>query len=245
MEQKKKRQRIRKALIIISFILFPITIYYFSPYLIIMGVSEGIITGSFIIFLIMFLTSLFLGRIFCGWLCPVGGLQECLTLANDKPARGGRLDWLKYLIWIPWITIIVIIAIGSGGFKEIDFLYQTEHGISLLNLGAYLIYYVVLILIIILSLICGRRGFCHYICWMAPFMIIGTKIKNKLRIPSFHLSADQSKCIECKQCTKNCSMSLPVDEMVKNGQMNNSECILCGECIDGCPESVIKYSFKG
>ncbi|MCA1076459.1 hypothetical protein K9O30_22675 [Clostridium bowmanii] len=45
-----KRQNIRKALIIISFLLFPITIYYFSPFLIIEGMTKGIITGSFILF---------------------------------------------------------------------------------------------------------------------------------------------------------------------------------------------------
>lgn len=48
------RQKIRKAVIIISVILFPITYYYFSPYLIIDGASQGIISGSFIMFATFF-----------------------------------------------------------------------------------------------------------------------------------------------------------------------------------------------
>lgn len=66
-----KRQNIRITLMIISFLLFPITIYYFSPYLIVMGAITGIVTGSFIIFLLQFIFSLFSGRAFCGYICPL------------------------------------------------------------------------------------------------------------------------------------------------------------------------------
>jgi len=245
MTNRRKRQKFRKALIIASFLLFPVTIYYLSPYLIVIGASQGIITGSFIVFSALFLISLVFGRAFCGWICPAGGLQECLFLAKDKRAKGGRWDWFKYLIWLPWIAVIAVVAVGAGGFTDIDFFYQTDHGISVAAPEAYIIYYAVLLLIVVFALICGRRGFCHYTCWMAPFMIIGVKIKDILKIPSLHLTVDQSRCVHCGQCTKICSMSLPVDEMVKTGRMENSECILCAACIDNCPQSVIRYGFKG
>jgi polyferredoxin len=61
-----RRQKIRKAIILISFLLFPITINYFSPYIIIDGAAQGIITGSFITFGLLFIVSLFFGRAFCG-----------------------------------------------------------------------------------------------------------------------------------------------------------------------------------
>jgi ferredoxin-type protein NapH len=44
------RQTLRKGIILVSFLLFPITQYYFSPVLILAGASEGIINGSFIDF---------------------------------------------------------------------------------------------------------------------------------------------------------------------------------------------------
>ena len=58
-----KRQTVRKTLLFISFLLFPITMWYFSPYLIIQGASEHIMNGSFIVFMIMFVASMFLKRI--------------------------------------------------------------------------------------------------------------------------------------------------------------------------------------
>jgi len=60
------RQNIRQFTIILSFLLFPITLYYFSPYLIIQGALEGIVVGSFIVFIAMFIASLVFGRAFCG-----------------------------------------------------------------------------------------------------------------------------------------------------------------------------------
>ena len=239
-----KKQKVRKALIIISFLLFPITLYYLSPYLIIMGAGEGIITGSFIVFTAMFLFSLFFGRLFCGWACPAGGLQDCCMLASDRKAKGGRKDWIKYFIWSPWIVLIIFAAISSGGLKKIDFLYQTYHGISVSNPQAYIIYYAVIILITTLAFTASRRSFCHYVCWMAPFMIIGRKVSNLLKLPSLHLKVEKDKCVQCKLCSKKCPMSLDVDQMVSRGSMENTECILCGECTDACPNKVIHYTFK-
>lgn len=238
------RQKIRKTIILISFLLFPVTLYYFSPYLIIMGASEGIITGSFIVFSLMLLTSLIFGRAFCSWVCPAGGLQECVMMAHDKRARGGLRNISKYIIWVPWVIIIALLFTTSGGFKSVDFLFQTAGGISVMDPIAYITYYFVLALIVILSFTGGRRGFCHYSCWMAPFMIIGTKLKDALHLPSLRLKAEKDKCVSCKSCTKNCPMSLPVDEMAAKGNMKNTECILCGACIDTCPNKVIRYGWR-
>ncbi len=70
-----KRQTVRHLILLISLLLFPLTLNYFSPYLIVVGASRGIITGSFIVFIVLLLSSLFLGRFFCGWLCPDGSFH--------------------------------------------------------------------------------------------------------------------------------------------------------------------------
>lgn len=238
------RQKIRKTLIFISFLLFPVTIYYFSPYLIILAGLEGIISGSFVMFLILFVSSFFFGRAFCGWVCPAGGLMEGCAMITDKRAKGGRGNWIKYFIWTPWMITIIWIIFSSGGIYTVDFLYSTKYGISISEPGAYIIYYLIVALFVILTFTAGKRAGCHYICWMAPFMIIGSKIKNKLKYPSLHLAADKEKCIDCKLCSKKCPMSLEVHDMVQKNKMNDSECILCGECVDTCAKKAIKYSLK-
>ncbi|MDH4219188.1 MAG: 4Fe-4S binding protein [Candidatus Aminicenantes bacterium] len=239
-----KRQKIRKALIFILFLLFPVVLYYLSPALIVEGASKGIITGSFIVFSLLFISSLFVGRSYCGWICPGAGLQEACFRISDKRAKGGKFDRIKYFIWVPWMGIIIFSAIRTGGVHTIKPFFQTKYGISVAEPANYPVFYTVIGLITVLSFTAGKRAFCHYGCWMAPFMVIGTKIRNVFKWPSLHLEANKDKCRSCKTCTKNCPMSLEVNRMVQKRSMVNSECILCGTCVDGCPEGAIEYAFS-
>jgi len=126
----------------------------------------------------------------------------------------------------------------------VDFFHLTDSGISVDRPEGYIIYYTFVGIFLIVSLTVGRRTGCHYICWMAPFMIIGRAIRNVFAWPALRLKAETEKCTDCKRCTRDCPMSLDVNGMVQKGAMENRECILCGTCVDGCPQGVIRYSFS-
>ena len=239
-----RRQSIRRGLILISFLLFPITIFYFSPVLIITAARLGIVNGSLIAFVVLFLSALCLGRAFCGWVCPGSGLQEACLSVNSKKTIGGKANWIKYVIWVPWLGTIILFAIKAGGYRTIDPLYQTHHGISIAGPMDYVPFFIVIGLIVIPSIMAGKRAFCHYICWMAPFMVLGRKLRNGYKWPALHLVAESEKCVDCRKCSKICPMSLDVNDMVANESLEHSECTLCGSCIDGCPQNVIQYAFK-
>lgn len=241
MNIKNRRQKIRKTLLIITFLIFPAIFYYLSPYLIIDGTIHGVITGSFIVFALMFISSLFLGRAYCGWVCPASGVQEFIMLINDEKVKKGNI--IKWIIWIPWILFIIVLAIKNGGYKSIDPFYQTTYGLSIGNIGALFTYLAILALIVIPAFLVGRKSFCHHICWMAPFMILGRRFRNLLRLPSLQLISIPDHCVSCHTCANECPMSLPVVEMVKENKMENSECILCGTCIDGCKSKAIVFDF--
>jgi polyferredoxin len=98
-KQLPARQRFRKALLFVSLLLFPVTLYYFSPALILQGAAEGIINASFMVFGLMFLSSLTVGRLWCGWACPAGALQEFGQPVNDKRTPGGKFNWVKWFVW--------------------------------------------------------------------------------------------------------------------------------------------------
>ncbi|MEJ2281227.1 MAG: 4Fe-4S binding protein [Candidatus Bathyarchaeota archaeon] len=222
------KQKIRSILMVVMFALFPIIYYFFSPYLVIMGASEGIISGSLIVFASLFISSLFLGRAFCGWICPAGATQELCMKIRNKPIANGKKNYIKYTIWVPWISIIILMFIQAGGILVIDPLYQTYYGISITNMESLILFAIISGGIAAIALVAGKRAACHTICWMAPFMIIGRKIRNATNLPALQLKPQAEKCINCKICTK---------------KMENTECILCGSCVDNCPKGAIQYSF--
>ena len=237
------RQRIRNGLLIGAVLLFPVTINYLSPYLILDSAGQGIINGSLIVFIGLFISSLFVGRLWCGWLCPGSGLNNICSLVNPEPANGGRRDLVKYFTWVLWMVAIVYLAYSAGGYTKIETFYLTESGISVTEPQNYIIYYGIVGLIVGMNLVFGRGAMCHYLCWMAPFMVIGTRIKHILGYPSLQLTADKSQCIECGTCTRNCPSGLLVQEMVLSGNMLQNECIHCATCIDVCPKSVIRLKW--
>ena len=76
------RQNVRKGLVLFSFFIFPAVFYYLSPVLILEASAEGIINGSSIVFMGLFVSALVLGRGYCGWVCPAAGCQEAMFLAQ-------------------------------------------------------------------------------------------------------------------------------------------------------------------
>lgn len=242
-KQEAFRQRLRKGLVFGSFLLFPVTLFYFSPALSLEGAAKGIVSGSLLLFGLLFLSSLFLGRAFCGWVCPGSGFGEAAVIFQNRPATGGRADWIKYIIWVPWISTMGFLAYRAGGFHKVDPFFQTTKGISIAQPWQYTIYFGIILLFLIPAIFAGRRGFCHYICWMAPFMVIGTKIRNLFGWPSLHLKAMPESCHSCGKCSSRCPMSLDVVGMVERDNMQDSECILCGGCVDNCPSHAIDFGF--
>ncbi|NLF02039.1 MAG: 4Fe-4S binding protein [Anaerolineales bacterium] len=250
-KQLPTRQRVRKALLFVSLMLLPVTLYYFSPILILAGASEGVITGSFLVFALQFVSALVVGRAWCGWVCPAGALQEFAAPINDARMPRRRADWIKWAIWLPWVGLIAGLALAAGGLRRVDPFFQLPGGVTLAiptDEGGppwYVIYYLIVALFVGLAVVFGRRAGCHTICWMAPFMILGRKLRNRVGWPALQLEAGAGRCTDCMKCTLDCPMSLDVNAMVRAGDMEDAECILCATCADTCPHDVIHMTFGG
>jgi ferredoxin-type protein NapH len=237
-----RRQTGRKIFLTVSFILFQTFLLFhlfFSPVLVIFAASQGVINGSLVIFVLLFLTSLFFGRAFCGWVCPGSGLNELCALVTTKRASGGNFRKTKYAISGVWLSIIALLALSVGGFHSIDLFYGT--GISTLT-QEIIMFFGVIAMIVPAALVIGTRANCKYICWLAPIMIAGTAIRNRVGWPALHLEANADLCVQCGTCNDACSMNLDVMNLVLINDLYQKECILCGSCIDACPYGVISYA---
>jgi ferredoxin-type protein NapH len=239
------RQKIRLIVLFLILLTFPITLNYFSVYLIIDASSQGVIAFSFFFWSLFIITALFFGGAVCSYVCPLGAIQETKDrMAGKKLSRIKYLKAVKYILAVAWVGAIIFAAISAGGYKTINLLYNTESGVSVDSAQGWITYFAIVIVVLLPVFFIGKRGFCHYFCPWGVLNITATKVKNFFRLPSLNLKAEAEKCTNCHTCDRNCPMSLEVNQAVQSGSMDNTECILCGSCVDNCPNGVIKYIWR-
>lgn len=238
------RQKVRRILIYISLFLFPVTLNYLSPYISQNAAFEGIIAGSVVFFMLLFLSGLFFGRAWCAWGCPVASIGEIGATINDKPVHRRRLAILRYSIFGVWLVLLILGFVLAGGVKGIKPLYMTESVVSVDAPDRFIIYYFVLALVFVLTVAIGRRGACHAVCWMAPFMTAGDAAGRALRVPQLRIISTPAKCVGCGQCIKKCPMSIDVMSEIRSGGVKTLDCIRCGECVDACSKKALRYGVK-
>ena len=238
-----RRQNLRRFLLAAFFLALPVTLNYYSPYLMLSGTAEGIASFSLVFWLVVFATSLVLGRSFCGWACPFNGLQQLWESVGTRPLK--RVRWLpilKYAFWAAWVAGLGAALAAGGGWTRFEPLYMTESGVSVTEAGN-LVTYLMLVLLTLVPALLGRRGFCRYVCPFGVWGIVGEKIGHALRVPRIALVAKPEACNACGKCTHACPMQLPVTEMAQSGRMRTTECFMCETCVDVCPRGAIGVTF--
>jgi polyferredoxin len=181
----------------------------------------GAAAGMAVFFLLTFL----FGRHFCGYLCPIGAVQE---LAYEAPTPKVRLPWKVGLSVIRGLVFVIIIGTGLGLSLSILSFFGIEDFFRLtFSLG----FFVFLVLIAISLFI--YRPFCRLICPVAViFQFFATPARWKIR--------RTDACIECRKCERVC----PTNEAGRTDK--KSECYLCRRCIEVCPvKGALLYSGRG
>lgn len=239
-----RSQRVRRIVVLFSALIFPITFMYFSPAVVFEAGSQGILSGSYLTFAGLFLSAIVSGRAWCGWACPGAGFDPMFDAVDGRRFGPPRARIAKYVIWTIWlVALVLVVGFVGHGFRTVDPLFMTQAGLSTYSVFTLSLYFGVMALIVAPAAIFGRRGFCHTVCWMAPFMVLGRKLGNALGLPRLQLAAAADKCTDCGRCEKTCPMSLPLSEMVKSGRMENVDCILCGSCSERCVNDVLHLRF--
>lgn len=245
-----KRQLIRRAVGLISLAAFPITLYYLSPFVPLAGLAAGVVSGAWVVFGVLLLSALFLGRVFCGWLCPVGALQDLLRSPEDAPRlRTAQLAIVRFAVFTLWIAAAVLVLVLAGPPRRIDLTFMTVRGISVTDTAGVVVLGGVLALFGILTAVLGRRGGCRSICWVAPFMQAGAGLGRALRLPQLSLvSKSAGRCTGCDVCAHRCPMALApraiaVSSTSGTPSYSRSECVLCARCADRCPSAALSLGW--
>jgi len=233
------KRKTRKIVSLISMLLFPLTLNFFSPYVSIDGALVGVVSGSLIVFACMTLTGLIFRRAWCSYVCPWSMPSDILATINAKSINRGKTVKIRYTIFGVWGFGIFIAFILAGGIQGVDPFHLTERYVSVDEPMKYITYYMVIALLFMVTVFMGKRGACHTICWMSPFLEFGAWLGDKLHLPQYKVRSVPDSCISCEKCNKACPMSIDVMNGLLKGQIDSPDCILCGDCVDQCPKHVL------
>ena len=208
--------------------------------------SAGHRAGWYVMGIIL-LFGVTLGRTICGWICPLGLIQELLhkiptfKIRKNKVTRA--LTWLKYVILIVFAALMPLwYGISRGvavpGFcKYICPAGTLEGAVGLLSnpaneslfsmLGALFTSKFVIMLIIGLACIFCYRSFCRFICPLGA--IYG--LFNRFCLTGVRV--DKDRCNGCGMCVSHCGMDIR--------HVGDRECISCAACVDVCERNAISF----
>ncbi len=200
--------------------------------------------SSFVLMALAFLLAVLFGPVFCGWVCPLGTIQEFVSRFGRKrfkrrfnhfvPARLDQaLRYLRYgvLAWVLYMTAVT----GKLVFSEYDpyfalFNFWTSEvsllGLAILGVTLGLSFFV-------------ERPWCKYAC---PYgALLG--LTNLLRV--FGIRRNERTCKADGACSILCPMNIPVDRVKV---VRDHQCISCLECTSEavCPVAdTVRFATRG
>lgn len=186
------------------------------------GIVNGGInpTQAFKVMLIL-ASSLVVGRLFCGYICPLGAAQELVSKVVKKQVR---IDVrLSEKVRTAFFVAFIVIGIGLASASHFN-------PFSLVSpwLGTFKL---VALIVVAAAAIFVYRPWCTLLC---PF---GLLMNATSRVSILRLKVND-KCIDCGACMKKC----PTGQAHKGSTM--AECYWCGRCLKACKNNAITLSVK-
>ena len=238
-----KLESLRQTFLIISAVLIPVLLVFISPVVALMAAADGTIAACTIVLAVLYILAIFLGRFWCGWLCPCGGMQDLIGMFSKKKAQRGTLDILKVYVFIFWFGAIVLLYIFAGGIPSINPYYLLDNGINGLFPGMFYVSLIFIAILATITAIYGSRSFCRYICPVGVLLNIGKKTGRKFGIPQLGVAFHSRSCTNCGRCTQSCPMGVRVVKPDTFGT-NSPNCINCFVCCDACRTGSLKLEIS-
>lgn len=205
--------------------------------------KHDLVNAGFVFFGLTILSTLVLGRWFCGWACHLVALQDlCLWLLKrvgirPKPLRS------RLLAFVPGIAAAYMFAypLAYRVWKGIELgpprlaLTREDFWATFPPWPVALATFAVCGFVTVYFL--GAKGFCTYACpYGALFGLVDRFAPGRIRVTD--------ACEGCGHCTATCSSNVIVhEEVARFGMVVDSGCMKCLDCVSVCPKEALYFGF--
>ena len=214
---------------------------------------------------LLMLTLLF-GRVYCSVICPLGVMQDVFSWLGGKVKKGRFRyrkphTWLRYGILCLFVllmlagvhSLVMLIAPYSAYGRIASQLFAPLYawGNNLLAAMAerhdsYVFHSVdvavnslaLLVVAALTFVVVAAWSFKSGRMWCNTICPVGTVLGFFSRFSLFKPIIDNTKCVHCGRCEKNCKASC-VDS--GNCLVDYSRCVACMDCLETCHKGAIRY----
>jgi MauM/NapG family ferredoxin protein len=226
---------------------FPFTAFHHADPLSAIGVTlaAGTLPGALIWALALVGLTLVLGRVFCGWICPLGTLQQFSSWLFSPRSMRENLRANRYRRWyaIKSYLLVALLAAALAGTVQSGFLDPLSvlarglaSGVWPSLPGGRPVPGGWLAACLLLAILVASRWIPRLFC--RAFCPLGALLGVFARFALFRIHRRDDACTTCTLCAFACQGA---DEPL--GSHRVQECHVCLNCLPGCPERAIGYRF--
>lgn len=213
--------------------------------------ASWLLPASLLLSLIVVALTLLFGRAFCGWICPVGALNQFASYVTRRLRRGPPQvvnRWrphfrLKYLLLVGLLAAALSGTMLVGLFDPLSLAARSissalvpaaramlgETGFRpRIFAGAWLIGG------LFLAVLVANRWVTRW--WCRALCPLGALLGWTSRAAIFRIHVDPDLCNQCHLCARDCQGA---DEPFDKHRV--SECHVCLNCVASCPEGAITF----
>ena len=221
------------------------------------GFAFSMLVPLLFTFLNFFLLFVVLNKAFCGWICPLGTVQELIyrlgrwlkrPLRYLKPHQTGKVRPAK---WVLLLALVMILPLATGlglaphgagdAFCQIcpsrvitTLATGTTEQLAVNTLGwtdaAFGALRAFLVGFIVIAALAVRQPFCR-ICPMLALHALFRRLSFTRLV-----KVENARCEKCGICIKACPMDIPEIWTAHGAKSFSEDCTLCGRCAEYCPE---------
>lgn len=200
-----------------------ITAFHFGSFLMMQPPPFVAAIGLYFVLAFTLITSIFWGRAYCGFMCPLGAL---LDLANALSPRrlspvsrvDGVLKHVKKLLLLGACCMALLIwSVSPLQYEPFDTVFHLDGNFIALLLA----------ILVLLAAVPFGRIYCRYVCGVGATLGI-------LSSHAFHKLSLAKDCDGCGTCRDICPVGAIIIEQ-RGAYVQADECIRCGDCSRACP----------
>lgn len=183
------------------------------------------------------------GRTLCGFLCPMGLVQDIMhRIRQATKVEGIAMTEKMYQVLVPlrWTMLLLMIGLCFAGGNFCNFCPAIALTPAAVGLSVSLYASGFLMVFVLIASFFKRRFFCT-ICPLGYLVGLAHKVQP------FRIRKDCTACTECGACYEACPMGIKqIYTEREHADVTDVNCIMCGECVRCCPEDrALSLTFAG